>query len=155
LPPHRSPSRAPWPSRPPVRRPTRPSSRSELPALSRARRPAACASSVALDLPRLHLLTRTERLDGFVSGFPCSYPNDLLERRHEDLAVAHLAGVRGLRDHLEALIELAVVDRDFHLHFRQEVDDVLGASIELCVPFLAAEALDLGNGHAVHAHLRE
>ena len=42
-----------------------------------------------------------------------------------------------------------------HLDFDlgQEVDHVLGASVQLGVPLLTAEALDLGHGHALQADL--
>jgi hypothetical protein len=73
----------------------------------------------------------------------------------EDLAVTDLAGVGGLGDGLDHLIELVVGDGDFDLHLGQEVDHVLGTAIQLGVAFLPAEALDLGDGDALHADLRE
>ena len=47
------------------------------------------------------------------------------------------------------------LDRGFDLHFRQEVDDVFRAAIELRVALLAAETLDLGDGDALHADPRQ
>ena len=47
----------------------------------------------------------------------------------------------------------AVGDDQLDLDLRQEVDDVLGAAIELGVALLAAEALDLGDGEPGDADL--
>ena len=48
-----------------------------------------------------------------------------------------------------------VRDRGLDLDLGQEVDDVLGAAIELGVALLPAEALDLGDGDALHADRRQ
>ena len=45
-----------------------------------------------------------------------------------------------------------VGDDDLDLDLRQEIDDVLGAAIELGVTLLAAEALDLRHGEPGDAH---
>ena len=47
-----------------------------------------------------------------------------------------------------------VGDRRLDLDLGQEVDDVLGAAVQLGVALLAAEALDLGDGDALHADRR-
>ena len=44
---------------------------------------------------------------------------------------------------------------DLDLDLGQEIDDVLGAAIELGVALLAAEALDFGHGEAGDADLRQ
>src|SRR5712691_5786868 len=66
-----------------------------------------------------------------------------LDRVHEDLAVADVPGLRRGRDH----------DLDHHLG--QEVHGVLTAAVQLGVAFLAAEAADLGDGHADDPDPRE
>ena len=66
--------------------------------------------------------------------------------RHEDLAVADLAGARGLHDRLDRALDQRVGHDHLDLDLRQEVDDVLGAAIELGVALLAAETLDFGDG---------
>src|SRR5687767_13528995 len=81
--------------------------------------------------------------------------DDFLKIEHEDLAVADLAGVRRLLDRLDRLFEQLRLDRRLDLHLREEVDDVLGPAVELGVAFLAAEALDLGDGDPLHADRRE
>ena len=48
-----------------------------------------------------------------------------------------------------------VGDGRLDLHLGQEVDDVLGAAVQLGVALLAAEALDLGHRDALHADGRE
>ena len=46
---------------------------------------------------------------------------------------------------VDAALDLAVLDHHLDLHLGQEVDHVLGAAVQLGVPLLAAEALDLGD----------
>src|SRR5690554_3808469 len=76
-----------------------------------------------------------------------------LQRLHEDLAVADLAGVGRLEDRLDHRVELVVGHRDLELDLGQEVDHVLGPAVKLGVALLAAEPLDLGNRDAGHAGL--
>src|SRR5690348_13251633 len=81
--------------------------------------------------------------------------NDLLKIEHEDLAVADLAGVRRFLDRLDRLLEHLRLDCRLDLHLGQEIDDVLGAAIELGMAFLPAEALHFGHRDALHADRRE
>ena len=53
------------------------------------------------------------------------------------------------------LVHEVVAHRDLDARLRHEVDDVLGAAVELGVAALAAEALHLRDGHAGDADLRE
>ena len=48
-------------------------------------------------------------------------------------------------------VDVRVVGEDLDPHLGDEVHCVLGAPVHLGVPGLAAEALDLGDGHALHA----
>src|SRR6187402_124896 len=82
-------------------------------------------------------------------------PDGLLEVDHEDLAVADLARACRGADRLDRALELFVGHGDFDLELGQEVDNVLGAPIELGVPVLPAEALHLGHRHALHPRLGE
>src|SRR5690606_37331747 len=82
-------------------------------------------------------------------------PHHLAQVPDEDLAVADLAGAGRLHDRLGHHLDLVVRHRDLQLDLGQEVDQVLGAAVELGMPLLAAEALDLGGGDAGHADLRQ
>jgi hypothetical protein len=73
----------------------------------------------------------------------------------EDLAVADLAGAGRAFDGLDHTVDDGVVDRRFDLHLGQEVDDVLGAAVQLGVALLAPEALHLGHRDALHADAAE
>src|SRR5437588_986610 len=77
----------------------------------------------------------------------------MFDRGDEDLAVADLAGTRGFDDGVDGRLDLVVGDDNLDLDLRQKVDDVLGAAIELGMPLLAPEPLDLGDGEAGHADL--
>src|SRR5262249_31831525 len=73
----------------------------------------------------------------------------------EDLAVADLAGLGRVRDQLDDLVDLIVVDGDIDPDFGQEVHRVFSAAIDFLVALLAAVAFDLGDGHALDARRRE
>src|SRR5206468_239633 len=73
----------------------------------------------------------------------------------EYLAVADLPGIGGLFDRFDHAVEEVIAYRGFHLYFRQEINDVFGAAIELGVPLLPPESLDLRDGDALHADGRE
>ena len=53
------------------------------------------------------------------------------------------------------LVGILFVQRELGLRFRQEVDDVFRAAVDLGVAALAAEAFDVGDGHPDDAHLGE
>src|SRR5262245_5356543 len=91
-------------------------------------------------------------LERFRAGLAGADAHDLFQLEHEDLAVTDLAGVRGLLDRLDHLLDHVALDRGFDLHFRQKVDDVLGAAVQLGMTLLPPEALHLGDRDALHAH---
>src|SRR3569623_2525456 len=78
-----------------------------------------------------------------------------LDGGEEDLAVADLAGARGLRDGLDGALDLIVLHHRLAAHLGQKVHHIFGAAIELGVALLPAKALDLGDGHAGDAALRQ
>src|SRR5512142_398191 len=63
------------------------------------------------------------------AGLAGADAHDLQKVEYEDLAVADLPGVGGLLDRLDRALDDIVVHRRLDLHFRQEVDDVLGAAV--------------------------
>src|SRR3954464_2141653 len=81
--------------------------------------------------------------------------DDFFERHDEDLAVADLAGIGGLLDRLDHLLEHFVLDRGLDLDLRQEIDHVLRAAVELGMTLLPAEALHLGDGDPLHPDRRQ
>src|SRR6185295_415399 len=82
-------------------------------------------------------------------------PHNVLDRSHENLAVADLAGPGGLDDGIDGAFDLVVRHHHLDLHLGQEIDHVLGAAVELGVALLAAEALHFRDGQAGDADLRE
>jgi len=74
-----------------------------------------------------------------------------LDRCDKDLAVADLAGVGRSPDGVDGLIG----QHDFELHLGHVGHRVFGAAIDLRVPPLAPEALDLAHGHPLYAQLRQ
>ena len=71
----------------------------------------------------------------------------------EDLAIADAAGLGGVLDRLDRLLDHVVAEHDLDLHLGQEVDDVFGAAIEFGMALLPAEALGLDDGDALQADL--
>ena len=74
-----------------------------------------------------------------------------LEGKDKDLAVPDLARAGGLADRVDRLGGDLVGHGDLDLHLRQEVHRVLAAPVDLGVALLAAEALDLRDGHSLDA----
>src|SRR5208337_1801322 len=80
-------------------------------------------------------------LEGIAIAFARSDAQRMIDRYHEDLAVADLAGLRGFRDDLDGLV------RDFVRDGR--LNSKLGHVL------LAAIAFDLGDRHAIDSGDRE
>ena len=81
--------------------------------------------------------------------------DDILHREHEDLAVADLTGLRGRGDRADGLADEVVGQGQLDLNLGQEVDGVFAATVNLGVTFLAAEAFDFGDRHALDADFGE
>src|SRR4026207_2278711 len=88
-----------------------------------------------------------------VAGLARANAHGLLEIEDEHLAVADRARARGPRERLQSLLDERVRHSRFDLRLRHEVDRVLGPAVELGMPLLSAEALDLGHRHALYARL--
>src|SRR6266853_2661658 len=91
-------------------------------------------------------------LERFFAGLAGADAHDLLEVVDEYLAVADLAGTGRTFDRLDRSLDDIVADRCLDLDLRQKIDHVLGTSIQLGVPLLPAETLDLGHRHALYAN---
>ncbi len=66
-----------------------------------------------------------------------------------------LPSSRGLDDRLDRPVDKAIANDQLDLDLRQEIDDVLGAAIELGVALLAPESLHLRDGESGDADLRQ
>src|SRR6478609_9655571 len=85
---------------------------------------------------------RDRRGEGLNRGFVLLAGADAqrgFDGRDEDLAVADAPGGGGRGDRLDHLLGLRVGHHDLELHLGQEVDDVLGAAVELGVALLPAK----------------
>ena len=71
------------------------------------------------------------------------------------LASVALGLAGGAGDRLRRALQHVVGADDLDLHLGQEIHDVFGAAVELGVALLAAEALDLGDGDALHPDGRQ
>src|SRR5438876_11930457 len=87
---------------------------------------------------------RSHRVGAALAG---ADPHRLLDRDHEDLAVADLVGLGGLLDRLDGACGESLLDDDLDFDLGQEVDQVFGAAIDFGVALLPAEAPDLADGH--------
>src|ERR1039457_3113953 len=79
----------------------------------------------------------------------------VLDRGDEDLAVADLAGLGSLDDGIDAAVGVAILDDNLDFHLGQEIDDVLGAAIQLGMTLLPAKALYFRDGEAGDTDLGE
>src|SRR6266478_5076067 len=71
-------------------------------------------------------------------------PDHFVHRGDEDLAVSDAPRPGGPFDRFQSLWHHLVRKHDLDLHFWQEVDDVLGAPVELGMSFLTPEPLHFG-----------
>src|SRR3954468_18603706 len=81
--------------------------------------------------------------------------NHFIDRGDEDLAVPDAPSLGGALDGFQCPGHHFVRKHDLDLHLWQEIDDVLGAPVELGVAFLTAEALPLGDRQPKDPHVRE
>src|SRR5437763_15639012 len=81
--------------------------------------------------------------------------HDLLEVDHTNLAVADLARPSRSANGLDHPLSEGIGDRDFDLGFRHELDDVLGAPIDLGVAALPPKASALSNRYARDAQIAD
>src|SRR3990172_7097371 len=75
-------------------------------------------------------------------------PDDFLDVGDEDLPVADLPGAGGGQDPLDHRGDGVGGNGQIDLHLRDELDGIFRAPVDLGVPLLTAEALDLRDGHA-------
>src|SRR5580704_10891947 len=94
---------------------------------------------------------QSKNLERVAVGLAGADPKRMIDRRHEDLAVADLAGARARGDDVDRLAGEVGGDRDFDAKLGQEIHDIFGAAVDFGVALLAAIALDLGDRHAVDA----
>src|ERR1043166_8554466 len=90
-------------------------------------------------------------LDGGRTRSASANSDGVVNSGNEYLAVADAAGLGRLLDGVDGLVQHLVREHDLDLNLGQEIDDVLGAPIELGVTLLAAEALGLEDGNALQA----
>src|SRR5437870_10149496 len=95
------------------------------------------------------------RLHGFRSSLAGADADDVLHRGDEDLAVADPSRAGALDYGIDGLGDVLVGHQHGDLHLGKEVDDVLRPTVELRVALLAAEALHLAHGQALHPHVGE
>src|SRR5688500_6506647 len=118
-------------------------------------RQSACTRVRHPESNRVFMVTSEDGLERIGVDLAGADADDLFDRADEDLSVADLAGGGGLLHGFERRLEHVVGDGAFDLQLRQEVDDVFRAAIQLGVPLLATEALDLGHGNPGHADFGE
>src|SRR5450830_2012944 len=87
-------------------------------------------------------------LERFVAGFTGTDADDLFQVVDEDLAIADFTGTRGTFDRFNGLVDNGVIHGRFNLSFWQEIDDILSATVEFRVTFLATKPFDFGDGNA-------
>src|SRR5215204_4158003 len=91
--------------------------------------------------------------EGVGPGLPGPDPPDVVDWHDPYLAVADLAGASRFDELLDHPVDIAVVDEDLDPDLGHEVDGVLGAAVDLRVPALTAETLDVGDREALHAEV--
>src|SRR5687768_13304442 len=93
--------------------------------------------------------------DSLDACFTGANPNDLFQIDDEDLSIADLPRTCHVGDRLDDLFRDGIVYCQLDLRLRQEVDAVLGTSIQLGVTALTSEALDFGHRDALNTDIRD
>ena len=88
-------------------------------------------------------------LDGRFPAFVRADAHHFLQREHEDLAVANLAGLGGLHDRIDGLARGFIRHGDLDLYLREEIHGVFAATVDFGVTFLAAKSFHFRDGHAL------
>jgi len=94
-------------------------------------------------------------LEGIAITFARSDAQRMIDRDHEDLAVADLAGSRGFRDGLDGLVRDVVRDGRLNSNLGHKIPLIFRAPVNPGMALLAANAFDLGDGHAVDSGASE
>src|SRR6185503_8439180 len=89
--------------------------------------------------------------NGFLTAFAGSNAHCFIDWGDEDLPVADTPGLGRLLDGVDDLVHHLVGDHDLEHHLRNEVHDVCRAAIDFLFSAGPAEALHLGDGHALDA----
>src|SRR5258708_8074589 len=92
-----------------------------------------------------------EILERVAVGFAGPDPQRVIDRGHEDLAVADLAGAGAGGDDVDGLGGELRRNSDFDSELGPEIHDIFGAAVDFGVALLAPITLDLGDRHAVDA----
>src|SRR5208282_3353171 len=94
-------------------------------------------------------------LQGVHAALAGADPHHLFHRHDEDFAVADSAGARRALDRLDDLRRQLVRNDYLELDLGQKVHDVLGAAVQLGMPLLTAESLDLADRETLHTDTRQ
>jgi hypothetical protein len=80
----------------------------------------------------------------FFAGADTNHARDIEDK---DLTVADFAGLRRTDNGIHAGVDDIIGDNDFDFHFRQKIDHILRAAIQLGMPLLAAKAFHFRYRH--------
>ncbi len=90
--------------------------------------------------------TGTDVSDSILAMFACTDTDHVLDGGDENLAIADAARACRGDDGINRAIRQIVRAHDFQFHFRKEIDDVFGTTIQFGMTFLPAETLGFGHG---------
>ena len=80
-------------------------------------------------------------------------PNAVVQRQYEDLPVSDLAafsGASALDNGVDCRLNEVLIDGDLKLHFSHQINGDFSSPVNLRLPFLPTEALDIENGQPNH-----
>jgi len=95
------------------------------------------------------------RLEYGVAVLAGADADHVFERADEDFPVADLARAGGRGDRRDGAVQAIVGYAELDFDLGEKIDDILAAAVDIGVPFLAAEALHFGDGHAFDADFGE
>src|SRR5208283_574553 len=88
-----------------------------------------------------------------VIGLTSANPRGAIDIGDKNLAVTDLARSCRPHDRVDDTVDMTGRNRDFDLDLWKKSRGIFGAAVDLCMPLLISEPLDLGYGHASDANL--
>jgi hypothetical protein len=92
-------------------------------------------------------------LNRLVPSFLGSNAISVIDAVNENLAIANLAGLGGFNNGINGGGHLVFGKDDFDFDFGQKIDVVFAAAINLGMALLPSIPFDLGDSHALNAHV--
>ena len=112
-------------------------------------------SVVGQNRERINYKQPTTVLQRILAALGVSNADSFVYARAEYFSIADFAGLRGCDDCVLGLFNHIVREHHFDFSFRDQIDSVFTAAVDLGVPLLPSMAADFDDRHSLHANFVE